>query len=135
MAKLVLTNPVITINSVDLSDHIASVALDVKYDEVETTAFSSAGKERVAGLQDSQITLAMHQDFASSKVEATIWPLLGTTTTVTVKPTSASTSTTNPSYSATVLVSDWAPVTGKVGELLAPSVTWKVSGAVSRATT
>lgn len=135
MAKLVLTNPKITINSVDLSDHIASVALDVKFDEVDTTAFGSAGKERVAGLQDAQVTMALHQDWASSSVEATIWPLLGTTTTITVKPTSSTTSTTNPMYSATVLVSDWAPVTGKVGELVAPSVTWKVSGAVSRATT
>lgn len=135
MAKIVLTNPVITVNSVDLSDHIASVAFDVKYDEVDTTAFGSAGKERVAGLQDSQVTMALHQDFASSKVEATIWPLIGTTTTVTVKPTTGTTSTTNPVYSATVLVSDWAPVTGKVGELMAPSVTWKVSGAVTRTTT
>ena len=58
-----------------------------------------------------------------------------TTTTVTVKATSAATSSTNPIYSATVLVSDWTPITGKVGELVAPSITWKVSGAVTRATT
>jgi hypothetical protein len=135
MAKLVLTNPVITVNSVTLSDHIASVSVDVKLDEVETTAFGSAGKERIAGLQDSQITLAFHQDFASSSVEATLWPLLGATTTVTVKATSAATSATNPLYSATVLVSDWQPITGKVGELLSPSITWKVSGAVTRSTT
>lgn len=135
MAKLVLTNPVITVNSVDLSDHIASVGVEIKLDEVDVTAFGSAGKERVAGLQDSQITLAFHQDFASSKVEATVFPLVGSTTTVTVKATSAATSSTNPLYSATVLVSDWSPINGKVGELLAPSVTWKVSGAVTRSTT
>jgi hypothetical protein len=135
MAKLVLNNPVITVNSVTLSDHIASVSVDVKLDEIETTAFASAGKERIAGLQDSQITLMFHQDFATSSVEATLWPLLGATTTVTVKATSAATSATNPIYSATVLVSDWQPITGKVGELVAPSVTWKVSGAVTRSTT
>ena len=43
MAKLVLTNPVITINSVDLSDHIASVALDTKYDEIERVSTLRVG--------------------------------------------------------------------------------------------
>lgn len=137
MAKLVLTNPVITINAVDVSNHVAACGISIKVDEVDVTAFGSSGKERVGGLQDSQITLALHNDFASSQLETTVFPLIGQTTTVTIKPTNAAVSATNPLFSATVLCSEWDPIGSntKVGDLVAPSVTWKVSGAVSKSTT
>lgn len=134
MAKIVLTNPSITVNSVDLSDHIAKVTINIKKDEVDTTAFGSTGKTRVGGLEDSSISIDFHQDFASGSVEATLFPLLGTTTTVVVKPVNTTTSTTNPAYTASVLCTEWAPVDGSVGDLMAPSVTWPVSGTVARTT-
>jgi hypothetical protein len=107
MARIVLTDAVITINSVDLSDHIASITLSTSEDVIDTSGFSStiaAGRTRVSGLADNSVTLEFHQDFATSSVEQTIYPLLGTTTTVVVKPTSAVQSATNPSYTFTALV-------------------------------
>ena len=134
MARIVLTDAKVTINSVNLSDHIASVSLSTTNDVVETSAFSStAAKTRVAGLQDNSVTLEFHQDYASSNVEATIYPLLGTTTTIVVSPTST-VSATSPSYSFTALVSEWTPLNGGVGELATASVTWPVSGAITKAT-
>ncbi len=134
MARVVLTDAKVVINSVHLSDHIASVSLSMSQDVVETTAFSStAAKTRVAGLQDNSVTLEFHQDFASSNVEATIYPLLGSTTTIVVSPTST-VSATSPSYSFTALVSEWTPLNGGVGELATASVTWPISGAITKAT-
>jgi hypothetical protein len=133
MARIVLTDAKVTINSVNLSDHIASVSLSITNDVVETSAFSStAAKTRVAGLQDNSVTLEFHQDYASSNVEATIYPLLGSTTTIVVSPTST-VSATSPSYSFTALVSEWTPLNGGVGELATASVTWPVSGAITKA--
>jgi len=135
MARIVLTDASITVNSVDLSDHIASVTITSSYDAVETTAFSGDGaRTRVAGLVDNSIALEFHQDYAASEVEATIYPLLGTTTTVVVKPTSGAVAADNPSYTMSALVSEWTPVAGTVGELATASVTWPVSGAVTKAT-
>jgi hypothetical protein len=134
MARIVLTDAKVTINSVNLSDHIASVSLSITNDVVETSAFSSAAaKTRVAGLQDNSVTLEFHQDYASSNVEATIYPLLGNTTTIVVSPTST-VSATSPSYSFTALVSEWTPLNGGVGELATASVTWPISGAITKAT-
>jgi hypothetical protein len=117
-----------------LSDHIASVSLSTTNDVIETSAFSStAAKTRVAGLQDNSVTLEFHQDFATSNVEATIYPLLGNTTTIVASPTS-SVSATSPSYSFTALVSEWTPLNGGVGELATASVTWPISGAITKAT-
>lgn len=134
MARVVLTNPSITINSVDLTDHIAQVSIDISYDEVETTAFGNTFRTRVAGLGDATVGLSFHQDFATSNVEATIYPLLGTTTAVVVKPINTTTSTTSPAYSFTCLVTEWAPVSGSVGDLLTADVSWPISGTVTKAT-
>ena len=135
MARIVLTNAYVTINSVDVSDHVASVTLNSSIDVVETTAFSStAARTRIGGLADNSISLEFHQDYASGSIEATVYPLLGTTTTVVVKPNGSSTSATNPSYTATVLVSEWTPLSGAVGELATASVSWPVSGAITKAT-
>ncbi len=134
MARVVLTNPSITINSVDLTDHIAQVSIDISYDEVETTAFGNTFRTRVAGLGDATVGLSFHQDFATSNVEATIYPLLGTTTQVVVKPVNTTTTTTNPSYTFSALVVEWAPVSGSVGDLLTADVSWPISGTVTKAT-
>jgi hypothetical protein len=133
MAALVLTNAYITINSVNLSDHIASVTLTTADDVIETTAFGSTARTRVSGLGDNSIALEFHQDYATSNVEATIYPLLGSTTTVVVKPNGSSTAATNPSYTFTTLVSEWTPLNGAVGELATASVTWPISGEITKA--
>jgi len=135
MARIVLTNALVTVNAVDLSDLVASVTLNSSIDVVETTAFSStAARTRIGGLADNSISLEFHQDYASGEVEATIYPLLGTVTTVTVKPVNTATSASNPLYTASALVSEWTPLNGAVGELATASVTWPVSGAIVKTT-
>lgn len=134
MAKFVLTNPEITINSVDLSSHIGSVTVSESYAEVATTAFGDTAVTRIAGLGDHSVSLDFHEDFASSQVFATVADLVGSTTTVTVKPVNATTSATNPSFSMTVLVTEWPLLNGSVGELASASVTWPVSGSITTAT-
>lgn len=135
MARIVLTNALVTVNAVDLSDYVASVTLNSSIDVVETTAFSStAARTRIGGLADNSISLEFHQDYASGEVEATIYPLLGTVTTVTVKPVNTATSTSNPLYTVSALVSEWTPLGGAVGELATASVTWPVSGAITKTT-
>lgn len=134
MARIVLTNAYITVNSVDLSDHIASVTLTTNRDVVETTAFSStAARTRIGGLADNSVALEFHQDYATSSVEQTIYPLLGSNAAIVVKPNGSSTSATNPAYSFNALVSEWTPLNGAVGELATASVTWTIDGAITKA--
>jgi hypothetical protein len=134
MAKIVLTDAKVTINSVVLSSSISSVTLDTKQDVVETTSFGSTAKTRVASLADNSVTLEFFQDFAAANVEATIYPLIGSTTTVVVQPASTSTTTTNPTYTFTALVSEWQPLKGGIGQLATASVTWPISGSITKAT-
>jgi hypothetical protein len=134
MARIVLTDAFISVGGVDLSDRVASVTLNETFDIVETTAFSStAAKTRVAGLEDNSITLEFHQDYATSEVEQTIYPLLGTAAAVVVKPNGASTSAFNPSYTCSAIIAEWTPINGSVGELATASVTWPITGAITKA--
>jgi hypothetical protein len=134
MARIVLTNAFISVGGVDLSDLVASVTLNSTFDVVETTAFSSvSAKTRVAGLTDNSVTLEFHQDYATGEVEQTIYPLLGTPAAVIVKPNGSSTSAFNPSYTCSAIISEWTPINGSVGELATASVTWPVTGAITKA--
>jgi hypothetical protein len=134
MARLVLTNASVVFGTTDLSDHIASVTLNSTFDIVETTAFGNTAKTRVAALADNSVTFEFHQDYATSSVEQTIYPLLGTAVSVVAKPVAGTTTTINPQYTFSTLVSEWTPLNGSVGELATASVTWPISGAITKAT-
>ena len=125
MAVLVLTDADITVNGVVLSDRANSVTLNYEIDSVETTAFGSVGHKFTGGLQNNSCDIEFMQDFAAAEVEATIFPLVGTTTTVTVRGTSGATSATNPLYtlSGTFLAAH-TPVAAAVGELTMTSLSF-----------
>ena len=135
MPRLVLTNASVVLASTDISQYITSVSLNSTYDIVETTAFGNTAKTRVAGLADNSVTFEFNQDYATSAIEQTIYPLLGTAATVVAKPVAGTTTTINPQYSFSALISEWTPLNGSVGELATASVTWPISGAITKTTT
>lgn len=135
MARIVLTDVQVLINtSTDISDHVASVTLNSTVNEVQTTAMGNTAITRVGGLLDNSVTLEFHQDFASNSIESIIYPLIGSTTAMRIKPTSSATGATNPQYQFTALVTEWTPISGAVGELSTASVTWPISGTITKTT-
>lgn len=135
MAQFVCLDFSVTVGGVDLSDHIDKVTINVTADEVDSTAFSSTGwRSRLGGLKEWSVNIEFQQDFAASKVDATLWPLLGSTATIIAKPTSSAVGATNPTFTGTALVSQYSPFDGSVGDLNKTSVTWPGSGALVRAT-
>lgn len=135
MAKLVLTNAVVKINSVDYSTNINQVEIAVTSDEVDTTAFSSTGWRTVTGgLKSGSVTLSFHNDFAAAAIDSVLWSALNTLATVVVLPNGTVAGTSNPSYTFTALVNNVTPVSGAVGDLAVQNLTWPISGEVTRAT-
>jgi len=134
MAAFTLKDPAFTLNGTDLKQWVTSVTLKTSVDAVETTASGAAGKTRIGGLPDFSLEVEFNQDFAGAAVDATIWPLVGTVVPFTLKPTSAATSATNPQYSGSVLIAEYTPLDGKIGDLASVKVSWPGSGFVTRAT-
>lgn len=135
MARVVLTNPTVKINNVDLSDHIASVEYTTEVEDIETTAFGDSGRRRVGGLKDESVSLDFHQDWDANEVDATVGPLVGGTASIYIVPkgTAATVSATNPKYEGNVLITEWG-FGGGVGELATVSVTWPVDGTLTKGT-
>ena len=91
-----LSNPVVTVNAVDLTDQCSSANLTRVIEALESTSFGKTARVYTAGLENSTLTLTMYNSFAATETYATLAALVGTSTTVTIKPTSAATSATNP---------------------------------------
>jgi len=118
MAQIVLTDVTVTINAVSLASRATNVVINYEKEAVETTSFGDLSRAFVAGLGNISCDVTLNQDFAASQVEATIFPIVGTTTTVVFKPTSAAVSATNPSYTITgAYLASHTPINGAVGEL------------------
>lgn len=134
MASFAFTNAFVSVNAVDLSTFCRSVTINVEAEDLEDTAMGDTFRSRIGGLKDWSVDLEFNQDFAASAVDVTVFPLLGTVTAVVVKPVNTTTSATNPQYSGNVLVSEYNPLDGSVGDLATTSVSWPGAGTLSRAT-
>jgi len=118
MAVLSLKDASITVNTVDLSNRANSVSVNYEIDSIEVTAFGSTGHIFAGGLQNNSCEISFMQDFAAANVEATIYGLVGTTTTLAIKASSGATSATNPLYTiSSAYLSAHTPVAGAVGEV------------------
>ena len=134
MAKFAATDYVVTIGTADFSTNLNSVELSQEADDLETTAFGSSWRTRIGGLKQASLTLNFMQDFGAGSVDATLNPLLGSISTVIIKPTSGTVNSTNPTYTMTALVTQYSPFASSVGDIATLSVTWPVSGSVVRGT-
>jgi hypothetical protein len=135
IAFLVIKDAYVTVNSADLSDHVKSVQVNYKAEILEDTAMGADTKSRVAGLKDWSIDLEFFQDYASSKVDATLWGLVGAAAFgIKVNPIATAVSTTQPSFSGNCVLGDYSPVSGAVGELSMVSVSFAGDGDLTRTT-
>ena len=120
-----LTNPTVNLApttggaKVDLTDQCRSATVTLGVDSLESTAFGDAGHRFVPGLQTVSVELEMFLSYGAGEVEATLFANLGTgTTELTISPSGASESTTNPEYTIiNMQLVDFTPITGAVGEL------------------
>ena len=134
MSKFIATDYKVTINGTDFSTSLASVELPIEVEEQDTTAFGAEFRTRIAGLKTGSITLEFHQDFGAAAIDSVLYPLLGTNATVTVSPTSATVSATNPTFTGEFLVTQYSPFSSTIGDLATLSITWPLNGALTRAT-
>ena len=124
MAIFLSNGVVVTLNSVDLSNHVTSATINRSFDELEVTAMGDTAHKFVKGLEASTITLDFLNDTAASNVLATLQAAWGTTVTLLLKQTSAIVSATNPEYQTTVLVNNTTDINGAVGDISTQSITF-----------
>ena len=122
--SIVLANPVVTVNSVDLSDQCTAATFIERYDALESTAFGDTARKYAKGLGNHELTLSLYMSYATSETYATLASLVGTTTTVIVKPASGADSATNPGLTLTGTFLAELPHNFQLGSLNTVDVTF-----------
>ena len=117
-----LSNPVVTINSVLLTDQCTSAVVNYVYEQLETTSFGDTARKfggaAVTSLQNNSIEVELFQSYAASETEATVFGLVGVTTTLIVAPASGIATATNPIYTLTgCYLESHTPINASLGEL------------------
>lgn len=137
MAKFVVTDPVVVFAGSTVTQSCASVTINVEADDVETTAFGAAGgfRTRIGGLKSGSVDFEFHQDMAAGAIDELVFDNLGGTAAVKVRPGgTAAISGSNPEYQFDVMVAQAAPIDSAVGDLATISLSFPITGEVTRAT-
>jgi len=134
MAVFVITDAAVTINGVDLSGKVRKATLKVSADDQDSTAMGATWQSVLGGLKKGSLALEFNQDFAAAQVDATLWAAFGLVTTCTIKATSGANSTTNPQFSGPMLLKDYSPIDGSVGDMGTSSADLMIAGAMTRLT-
>ena len=137
MAKYVVTGNNVDIGGTDVSASVARAELTITSTEVDVTDFASDGfTEVVGGLKSGSLSLDFHTDFGAGALNTVLTEdLVGTLVTITLISGNGSTvSETTPSYAGSYLINSLSPVSGAVGDLSTFSVTFPLSGSITKAT-
>ena len=127
MAELVFTDAFVSVDGVTLSSKGTNVAIGLARQMKPQTAFGDTVENFLAGLKENDVALEFNQDFAASQVDVTLhtaWDN-GTGVTVTIRPTSGAVAVGNPQYSASMLLENYQPFSGSVGDEAKASATFK----------
>lgn len=134
MAKHIIYNASLTVNAVDLSAHVKSITYTEGLNGVDAAAMADVQDYEMPGtIKIGDISVLFFQDYAASKVYATIHPLVTNRTTfnIIVKADSGATAATNPAFTIAVFVRSHPWVNGSRGDAHMTQVVFAPAGAQS----
>ena len=135
MATIHYRNAVILIDGAVLSPSFAELSITYNAETLDQTAFGDTARVNKGGLFNWQVDGRAHQDFGAGAVDATIWPLVGSTTCFEIRPHNSCSTAINPRYFGVGIISTYTPMGGAVGTLLDTPFTLVAAGDLSRSTT
>lgn len=127
MAKQIIQFESVTVNSVDLSDHIDTLVVAEKWDDNDVSSLGAKAHEHLLGLADPTIQLKFFQDFDASSVHATLGPLAGSNTSFPIVITvdgRSSVSATNPKFTMQAIMPSYDILNGTIGKPSDTTVTF-----------
>lgn len=138
MPIVVLTDAFVQISGQTLSDHIRKVTVQMNSDDVDISAMGGTSHVHAPGLRDDRMTFDLYTDYDPNKTDAVISALQGVAAggTIVVKPSSATVSATNPTYTMVGFPVSYSPIDGEVGAASLTTVEFvpSLGGKIVRAT-
>lgn len=134
MANFVFTDADVSIGGNDVSAYVSSVTINYSAEIQDTTAMGDTSRTRLGGLKDWSAEVELHQDFANSALDSILFPLVGTSVAVSIKPTSSAVGTSNPNFNGNAILESYPPLGNSVGELATTSISLQGNGTLARST-
>jgi len=138
MPRLVLNNAYVLFASNDISEFVTQIELKTSVDTIDTTQIGAQSRTRQAGVFDNSVTFQFNQDYADNALEELVNgtsianTTVGTAVAMQIRPVNAAVSASNPKYTFNAVITEWQSVSGQLGSLSTVSVTWPISGNITK---
>jgi hypothetical protein len=123
----------VIVGTTTITTFVSSVSLSREVDAVEITAMTDSLNNFIGGIERPTVTLEVFNDFAASSVNSLFEDALGSKLAIKLIPVTGTVTATNPSYSMSVLVSQWQPINGTIDAPASASISLPVT-ALTKAT-
>ena len=131
MAEKILKNAYVSVGGTDLSNRVRSVTLNDLTELQDKTTMGCNTRARKAGLNDWNVSVEFLQDYAAGSVHATIKAAKGTSVALVVRPENAVAGAENPEQSGNIVIENYNPVAGAVGDLQTCTISGQADGDLS----
>jgi hypothetical protein len=137
MAKSVMLASMLLVGGTDISAYCSRIEFSVEAESKDATTFGSGGwHEELSGIKAGSVAVTFKQDMAVAALDSILWPLFATQPTFEVRMNNGARSTSNPAYTGSLNLRQYAPISGSVGDVAETGgLTWPTTGAVTRQTT
>lgn len=133
MGKQVLLDAQLAIGGTDVTQWCAKLEISDTFEDKETTTFASGkAKERMGGLEDSDVGITFKNDFAAAALDSIMWALRRTVVVWAARANASAVTASNPQYGGSILINKWTPISGSVGDVAEVDVTFPGSGPMTR---
>lgn len=133
--SVALTDAYISFGTAGVIDSDSNqVSLNYNAENLDDTAFGDDTRSAMGGLKVWDASVTIIQNFTTSAIDSKLFPLVGTTGTLAIRPTSSAKGAGNPEYTGTALFDSYQIVGNSVGELAQANITFKAAGDLSRST-
>lgn len=113
----------------NLTNHVRSITINYAAEMLDKTAMQNDSRARITGLKDWSVTVEFNQDYAAGSVDATLFPMVGSTAKyIAIRPTTAAGSATNPRFNGLGLLESYPPLGGAIGDLATVTATFQGGG-------
>ena len=135
MATIVYRNAKFEVNGTDLSDHVSSLTVNLASQMLDETRMGDDTRRHKGGLFDWNVDVTFHQDEAAGNVDAILFPIVGVTSCIEMRPFNTCSTAINPRLFGIGILDTYPPLGGAVGSLLDTKGSWKSVGSLGRSTT
>lgn len=133
MAKEVLTNCRVEIDSVAYSNAFKSAEINGDTEVLETTGFGDTARTFAFGFKNWSVTLEFNDDFADNQLSEQRFAWWGTKKAIKIRKDTGTISPTNPEYTGTVIFQTVPLFAASFGEVSGGTMTLQGDGTLTRA--